>query len=234
MKNSEYYDGNTLKFGVTLRGQKYLVKFKKPKNKYDTSVYSEYIASNFIKKLGYSCQETCIGFYNNEKCVICKDFTEDGETLHSFSDLGESSLDTSNLNKSYTYSDVVYVLNHDTKLSTEEREKVLTQFWIMYIFDAILGNRDRHGGNWGVIKRENKHYVSPIYDNGASLFPQVVEPLMDLNILKFNDNTVRTFFYDRTILRGIIEQTIMICLTAQKFFQRSLMNLEFYEKKSKI
>lgn len=43
----------------------------------------------------------------------------------------------------------------------------------MILFDALIGNNDRHYYNWGVIKHiKNKHdpYFSPIYDTARGLF----------------------------------------------------------------
>lgn len=46
-------------------------------------------------------------------------------------------------------------------------------FWDMFIIDALIANFDRHGSNWGFIKKDNKYRLSPIFDNGSSLFPQL-------------------------------------------------------------
>ena len=43
----------------------------------------------------------------------------------------------------------------------------------MFIVDALIANFDRHGSNWGFIKKDNKYRISPIFDNGSSLFPQL-------------------------------------------------------------
>ena len=43
----------------------------------------------------------------------------------------------------------------------------------MFIVDALIGNFDRHGGNWGFIKRDNKYRIAPVYDNGSSLYPKL-------------------------------------------------------------
>ena len=37
------------------------------------------------------------------------------------------------------------------------------------IFDALIGNTDRHHSNWGVVSGENYLNLSPLYDNGSSL-----------------------------------------------------------------
>ena len=43
----------------------------------------------------------------------------------------------------------------------------------MFIVDALNGNFDRHGGNWGFIKKDNKYRIAPVYDNGSSMYPKL-------------------------------------------------------------
>jgi hypothetical protein len=52
-------------------------------------------------------------------------------------------------------------------------ETILNQFVRMLLFDALVGNNDRHFYNWGVVRHiESKHepYFSPIYDTARGLF----------------------------------------------------------------
>lgn len=48
-------------------------------------------------------------------------------------------------------------------------------FWEMFIVDALLGNFDRHGMNWGFIKRDNAYALAPVFDNGSCLFPNMTD-----------------------------------------------------------
>lgn len=52
-------------------------------------------------------------------------------------------------------------------------EAILNQFVKMLLFDALVGNNDRHFYNWGVVRHiESKEepYFSPIYDTARGLF----------------------------------------------------------------
>jgi len=44
-------------------------------------------------------------------------------------------------------------------------------FLIIPIFDALIGNSDRHHSNWGIVKNKlnGNIRISPLYDNGSSL-----------------------------------------------------------------
>lgn len=45
------------------------------------------------------------------------------------------------------------------------------EFLIIPIFDALIGNSDRHHSNWGVVRNKvnGNIRISPLYDNGSSL-----------------------------------------------------------------
>jgi hypothetical protein len=55
----------------------------------------------------------------------------------------------------------------------------------MYICDAILGNRDRHHGNWGYLTIGSTYLIAPIYDNRYSLFPDVCRSINQFEVDEF-------------------------------------------------
>ena len=63
------------------------------------------------------------------------------------------------------------MLQDNVKLT--DVEQTIDLFWDMFIIDALIANFDRHGSNWGFIKKDNKYRLSPVFDNGSSLFPQL-------------------------------------------------------------
>ena len=76
LRNNLEYDGKTRKFGVTIDNKNYLIKFAK-NNTY--SVYSEYVASNFMNTIGVTAHNVSIGIYNNtgELINIIEDFNNE-------------------------------------------------------------------------------------------------------------------------------------------------------------
>lgn len=187
MINNKKYDGKTKKFGITVGSQDYIVKFMK--DGAITSLYSEHLASRFIRNIGIPCHETWLGYYNKTPVVIMKDFTNKKVILRSYKSTGESSEDTSITDKKYTHDDVLHMINQHTKMSDFNKQRAKIQFWQMFICDAILGNRDRHPGNWGYLvhKGETSYTPAPLYDNGASLFPDLNKRIKEYAIaLKTN------------------------------------------------
>lgn len=65
----------------------------------------------------------------------------------------------------------------------------------MFIIDALIGNWDRHNGNWGFLYDVQKDTLSlaPVYDCGSSLYPQANEELMDHILNNKNEINYRIF-----------------------------------------
>jgi hypothetical protein len=183
MRNEQHYTGVTQKFGITIEGENYIVKISN--SGLISQVYSEYVSSRFIRNLGVQCQEVWLGSYQKRPVAIIKDFKKPGEALHTFKDTRQSSEDTDLSGKEYTYTDVLRLIESHTKMRPEMRTAMVEQFWKQFICDAILGNRDRHHGNWGYLVTPHGYAPAPLYDNGGSLFPEIEINIRDYEADKF-------------------------------------------------
>lgn len=77
------------------------------------------------------------------------------------------------------------ILNVFYALSQRDNVMMVNKYWVndwirMLLFDALIGNTDRHQNNWGVIyslDQENVRLIkfSPAFDNGTSLGHEIVE-----------------------------------------------------------
>ena len=70
----------------------------------------------------------------------------------------------------------------------------MASFWEVYIMDGLLGNFDRHGANWGFIKEKNRYTLAPVFDNGSSLFPNLVDEDEMRQIVLSQDETNKRIF----------------------------------------
>ena len=171
-KTPVMFSGAEKKFEIIIDGHRYIVKFQKNSEVGLTYNYvSEYLGSHIFQSIGIPVQETFLGTYDGKNVVVMKNFLEPEDVLVAFNGVGESSLERDKELYQYTYEDITAMLTENMK-STNVTETI-DRFWDMFIVDALIGNFDRHGGNWGFIKRDNKYRIAPVYDNGSSLYPKL-------------------------------------------------------------
>lgn len=174
------YKGSEKKKTLIYNDKKYLVKFPDPireKNKnisYINNAFSEYIGSNVFKIVGFKTQNTVLGKYEyngKEKIVCaCEDFTDNENVLYEFENLALSTNPDKKIETELN--DIMEVIEESKMINNKEtREK----FWDMFIIDGLIGNTDRHNGNWGFLlnKDTRKAEFSPIYDCGSCLNPML-------------------------------------------------------------
>lgn len=178
-KLNENTFGAEPKTWIEYNGLKYLVKFPKFTKGFPTdSVKSEHLASSFINLAGGRAHKT-IYFEEFEKedgtvseAVLCRDILSDNgyDSMVTFAE-NTSSISTDIDHHEYFISEILYIFE---KIHNMDFGLVSRDFWEMVLFDAILGNNDRHPGNWSIVKKGNERTLSPIYDNGACLFPRAM------------------------------------------------------------
>ena len=174
------YKGSEKKKTLIYNDKKYLVKFPDPireKNKkisYINNAFSEYVGSNIFKICGFKTQNVILGKYiykEKEKIVCaCEDFTDEEHVLYEFESLALSTNPDKKIETEL--SDIMEVIEESQTIDSKETKK---KFWDMFVIDSLIGNTDRHNGNWGfLLNRETrKAEFSPIYDCGSCLNPML-------------------------------------------------------------
>ncbi len=183
-----YNGANGKKISVLYNGEQYMLKFppaadKKPTDlSYTNSCFSEHIACSIFNLIGINAQKTILGTYkikDKEKIVCaCKDFTADGSRFFDFCSIKNTILDSDSNGTGTELNDVLDAIEKQQYIAPD---KLLAHFWDMFIVDALLGNFDRHNGNWGFLYNEqsNTASIAPVYDCGSCLLPQADEKTMN-------------------------------------------------------
>lgn len=170
--NTKFYSGSEEKIGITIGSIDYILKFQKPS---ETGLLNnticEYIGCHIFRMLGMNVQDTFLGTYEGREVVALEDFVKENQKFVPFNEVGDSSLEHDRDTYQYSYSDIMKMLEENTKLT--QIPETINQFWRIYIIDALLGNFDRHGSNWGFIKENNRYTLAPVFDNGSCLFPRI-------------------------------------------------------------
>ena len=179
-----YGGANGNKINITYEGHSYMLKFPpKPSRSHEVSYtngcLSEYLGCHIFSTLGFRVQDTLLGTYTDarskEKVVVaCGDFTEGGKRLIEFAQLKNACIDSEQNGYGTELSSVLDAIEEQELLPPQELRAF---FWDMFIADALLGNFDRHNGNWGILVDEATQWaeIAPIYDCGSCLYPQLSE-----------------------------------------------------------
>lgn len=73
----------------------------------------------------------------------------------------------------------------------------------MFIADSLIGNFDRHNGNWGFLINENqkKIDIAPIYDCASCLYPQLTDENISKIINDEEEMNARVFVFPTSALK---------------------------------
>lgn len=177
-----YGGANGNKINIRYQGEGYMLKFPPVPTRsktisYTNSCISEYLACHIFELLGIKAQETLLGTYTDQRgreklVVACKDFTEGGKRLMEFAQLKNACINSEQSGYGTDLRDILQAIEEQTLIPAGQLK---AHFWDMFIADALLGNFDRHNGNWGILVDEENQAaeIAPVYDCGSCLYPQL-------------------------------------------------------------
>ncbi len=200
-----YGGNNGNKISILFQGENYMLKFppkptKNPEMSYTNGCISEYVACHIFESLGMETQKTLLGRYGDKIVVACKDFTSDGVVLRDFASLKNTVVESSRNGYGTDLSEVLDSIKEQQIMSPEKLESF---FWDMFIGDSLLGNFDRHNGNWGFLINERKGQISlaPVYDCGSCLYPQLDERKMEYVLSNSKEIDERIYVFPNSALK---------------------------------
>ena len=208
----KYYDGTNGNKICLLDdyGTKYMLKTpplknKNTKNKYYTNgCISEHIGCLIFKCLGFNTQDTKLGIYTvdgkDKMCVLCKDFETDNKKLFKFAEIKNAIISSSENGFGVELSSVLEAIEEQNNINP----LILKSFYFdMFIVDALLGNFDRHNGNWGLLLDDvNKtSEIAPIYDCGSCLYPTLTDEEMKKILNDPKEIEARIYVFPNSILK---------------------------------
>lgn len=184
------YGGSDQKRGIVYQGARYMLKMpdrisEEKRNglnsSYSNSIYSENVSCEILKSLGFSVQETLLGFIvdkNGEQkpVVACKNFVPQGYSMVDFRAIEDALLIDRKAGKTPRIADIYEIMGGgNAYFSKETGASALRRYWDTFILDAMLGNFDRHANNWAYFIKDDgsKMRFAPIYDCGSCLYPQI-------------------------------------------------------------
>ena len=207
-RKKTYTGTNGSKIAVMYNDELYMLKFpvlpsRNKEMNYTNGCVSEYLGSHVFEIIGIPVQETLLGTFmknGKEKVVVaCKDFTTDDTVLQDFASLKNTIIDSEHNGYGTELSDILTAIEEQQSIDAAELKK---HFWNVFIVDALIGNWDRHNGNWGFLykRRTDEITLAPIYDCGSCLYPQADETIMEATL---NDSAERDLRIFQIPLSGI-------------------------------
>lgn len=159
--------------------------------------WSEIIASKFGQMLGYNVLDYNIGLHKDILGVLSESMIDKEECctfLYHGIDILKDYLPNfqiqSGKNPTYSFQDIVYICN------ASDNKEFITNFAEMILFDAVIGNTDRHTENWAFINNEGIYRFSPIYDSGSCLSSKIAEEDLEKYLANENMQEIRNYHYN--------------------------------------
>ena len=205
-----YNGANGSKIAIEYRGMIYMLKFPpsgegKPTNlSYTNSCISEHIASSIFNMLGIPAQDTILGTYTVKGKVktvcACRDFTAVGKRLFDFCSIKNTVLDSDSNGSGTELDDIMDTIDKQQYISPAI---LRDHFWDMFIADALLGNFDRHNGNWGFLYDDltGETEIAPVFDCGSCLLPQADERIMTQVLQDRSELNARIFQFPTSAIK---------------------------------
>ncbi len=200
-RKKAYAGANGGKIAIVYEGEQYMLKFpphpkRNKEMSYTNSCISEYLGSHIFEIIGIPVQETILGTYNvngKEKVVVaCKDFTSHDTVIQDFASLKNTLIDSGHSGYGTELSEILEAIEEQSAVNPSELKR---RFWDMFIVDALIGNWDRHNGNWGFLynSRTDEISIAPVYDCGSCLYPQADESVMKVTLENSAEMDFRVF-----------------------------------------
>lgn len=201
-RKKSYGGANGNKLSIILNDELYMLKLPGHANKnknlsYANSCISEFLGCHIFSILGIESQDTVLGRFSYKGveriAVACKDFEKNGYKLMDFASVKNQIIDSMSNGYGTEIEDIVETIENQTLI---DPVMLSNYFWDMFVIDALLGNWDRHNGNWGFLYNQDTDDIklAPIFDCGSCLYPQLDDNLAK-NVLK-DKSQIDTRIYD--------------------------------------
>ncbi len=149
---------------------------------YPMEAITEYLLNQIGEVLGFNMAKSGLLWLGNQIRFISEYFIErqDVQYLDHGADLYAGYLhdrefveEIENTKQSATFFTVQFTEDTLKHFFPRNYKELMGEFLKLLIFDALIGNNDRHYYNWGIVRHiegTDKPYFSPIYDTARGLF----------------------------------------------------------------
>lgn len=163
--NSSFFHGKFRKYSARLGENTYLLKVMQPE--LPELPKMEYLCNQIAQRLKlWVPNHFFIHFQNALDTFVCENFMQHypgSDLVHIYRFLDSP--------QQFSCEGLLRVIESETK-----RYDDIQRFVKVCLFDALIGNHDRHGRNLGIIQSPNESRLAPFYDNPSYL--AIEDPLL--------------------------------------------------------
>lgn len=218
---------------------------------YPIESFTEYMINKIGETLDLSINNFKIVRANKQIRFLSEFFLEKDEKLihgaeicgEFLNDMERANVIANSKNRSKQHFTYEFITSAIRNVFPNDFEKIQVEMFKMIVFDAIVGNNDRHFFNWGVIthlKKSNKSVIfAPIYDSARGLLWNTP----DGNLLKLikHETKLEKYLYN-SLPRISLEENktpnhfelIEFIIRRNKEYQNIVQNLVSTEKEKEI
>ena len=191
-KKDSFYHGRYLKYTAQLGQTRYILKIQE--DKYPELPAMEYLCNSIASLLSLPVSPFFLIRFSKRPTFVTRNFMEEykGGVLHhlyKFLPEGENH---------YTCQNIIKAIFKETN-----KWACVRQFTEICLFDAFIGNNDRHGRNLGIIETPKNKMLAPLYDN-PSYFGIIEDDLLEANINP--SGAIRTSFSKEPKIKDYLKE----------------------------
>jgi HipA-like C-terminal domain len=156
--NSSFFHGKFKKYSADLNGVSYILKMREKEAPELPEV--EYLCNQIADTLGIPVAKFYLIDFFGDRVYVTQNFIKKGGSQSDLSHIYHFVKPE----EQYTCESIIRVITENTKRPYDVEVFVHT-----CLFDALIGNHDRHGRNLGLVVTSTRTSLSPIYDNASYL-----------------------------------------------------------------
>lgn len=157
--HNSFFHGKFKKYSATLNNKNYILKVQE--KDFPELPSTEYLCNQLARCLGINVPDFfLIRFQGAIETFVCENFMQNHNSsnlIHIYHFLDPSP-------ESFNCETLLRVIENKTQRLVE-----IERFIELTLFDALIGNHDRHGRNLALIQSKNGFQLSPFYDNPSYL-----------------------------------------------------------------
>lgn len=143
-------------FAFMYQGTKYYYKYVGYLKK-----YNELIAEELAHDFGIKCAKYDVALINGKEIVISEDILKEKDAFTRLSDIVKD--------RSHNSLEDIWSAFIRMEMDYDTIAILMDEIVDMFLFDALISNKDRHPSNYGIVENKEGIHLAPLYDNYAIL-----------------------------------------------------------------